>query len=384
MNLGERAEPVIELDGRAATDGGGTLAIVGAGSDNLLLAPRTDGAMLGRRVAVPVGANPSAVAALPDGRFVTADRLSDTLTFVSPTAAGGRGDAGGRARRRARRRPSAASCSSTAARWSRNNVADRAAVALHLRRLPRRRAHRRAAAPGQAEPVLLDDADLPRARHDRAVPAARQPGDHRRLRRQHRRRRTPRAPSAIREHFADYPVTLRVARRAGTRPSVTLSADGGARGAGALHGADPARAVAVRRGGRARAAPRRSARGPGAVPRSLRRLPPAGRQQRRSATTSPAAALERAAARRSGRADVARPLRRRDADPRRRREQPAVAARRVGRRALLQRRQRADARGGAPPDRPRAPTVHAPANAARPPAFSADERAALLAFLRAL
>ena len=33
---------------------------------------------------------------------------------------------------------------------------------------------------------------------------------------------------------------------------------------------------------------------------------------------------------------------------------------------------------------PGAPAVHAPENAARPPAFSADERAALLAFLRAL
>ena len=33
---------------------------------------------------------------------------------------------------------------------------------------------------------------------------------------------------------------------------------------------------------------------------------------------------------------------------------------------------------------PDAPAVHAPANATRPPAFTAAERAALLAFLRAL
>jgi Cytochrome c len=81
LNLGERAEPVIEL-ASAAVDGKGWLAIVGAGSDNLLLAP-ADGARLQDALAVPVGANPSAVIALPGARFVTADRLSDTLTFVS-------------------------------------------------------------------------------------------------------------------------------------------------------------------------------------------------------------------------------------------------------------------------------------------------------------
>ncbi len=81
VNLGDRGAPAVEPDA-AACDGGGTLAVVGAGSDNLLLA-RWDEAELGDAVAVPVGANPSAVAALPDGRFVTADRLSDTLTFVS-------------------------------------------------------------------------------------------------------------------------------------------------------------------------------------------------------------------------------------------------------------------------------------------------------------
>jgi hypothetical protein len=89
INLGERKLPVIELAG-AASDGGG-LAIVGAGSDNLLV---VDGATLAKgtpaalanATAIGVGANPTAVAGLPGGRFVTADRLSDTLTFV----AGGR------------------------------------------------------------------------------------------------------------------------------------------------------------------------------------------------------------------------------------------------------------------------------------------------------
>jgi hypothetical protein len=81
VNLSDRADPAVEPDA-GATDGGGLIAVAGAGSDNLLLA-RWAEADLGDALAVPVGANPSAVTALPDGRFVTADRLSDTLTFVS-------------------------------------------------------------------------------------------------------------------------------------------------------------------------------------------------------------------------------------------------------------------------------------------------------------
>ena len=84
VNLGDRAAPVIELEA-AAVDGAGTIAITGAGSDNLLLA-RPGEPALRDAVAVAVGANPSAVAALPNGRFVTADRLSDTLTFVTADA----------------------------------------------------------------------------------------------------------------------------------------------------------------------------------------------------------------------------------------------------------------------------------------------------------
>jgi len=77
VNFSERAVPVIELAGAAGAD---TLAVVGAGSDNLLIAPRGD---FKNAAVVEVGANPSAVAALPGGRFVTADRLSDTLSFVA-------------------------------------------------------------------------------------------------------------------------------------------------------------------------------------------------------------------------------------------------------------------------------------------------------------
>jgi mono/diheme cytochrome c family protein len=80
VNLSDRGEPAVEPD--AAALAGDTLAIAGAGSDNLLLG-RWAMAELDGAVVVPVGANPSAVAALPDGRFVTADRLGDTLTFVS-------------------------------------------------------------------------------------------------------------------------------------------------------------------------------------------------------------------------------------------------------------------------------------------------------------
>jgi hypothetical protein len=89
LNLGEAREPVIELASIASlasvasrdsvASGDGKLAVVGAGSDNLWLAG-PDAAPLS---VVGVGANPSAVAALPGGRFVTADRLSDTLTFVT-------------------------------------------------------------------------------------------------------------------------------------------------------------------------------------------------------------------------------------------------------------------------------------------------------------
>ncbi len=79
-NTGDRSDPVVEL-AAAAVGGDGSVALTGAGSDNLLLLS-AGGTPADERI-VAVGANPSAVAALPDGRFVTADRLSDTLSFVS-------------------------------------------------------------------------------------------------------------------------------------------------------------------------------------------------------------------------------------------------------------------------------------------------------------
>jgi mono/diheme cytochrome c family protein len=79
INVGERTAPVIEL-AAAASAGGSTVAVVGAGSDNLLLGTASD---LKDASVVAVGANPSALAALPGGRFVTADRLSDSLSFVA-------------------------------------------------------------------------------------------------------------------------------------------------------------------------------------------------------------------------------------------------------------------------------------------------------------
>ena len=79
LNFSERHEgPVVELAAAAAN---GVLAVVGAGSDNLWLSD-PNGPLTTKGRSVAVGTNPVAVAALPGGRFVTADRLSDTLTFV--------------------------------------------------------------------------------------------------------------------------------------------------------------------------------------------------------------------------------------------------------------------------------------------------------------
>jgi mono/diheme cytochrome c family protein len=87
VNLSERApEAVVELAAVARDPSSGAVALVGAGSDNLLVtAPSALGAAgPAAGVTASVGANPTAVAALPGGRWVTADRLSDTLTFVGP------------------------------------------------------------------------------------------------------------------------------------------------------------------------------------------------------------------------------------------------------------------------------------------------------------
>jgi Cytochrome c len=96
-NLSARApEPVIELGAVARDARTGALALVGAGTDDLLVVP--PGAPDPRGVAVAVGGAPAAVVALPAvgaaARFVTADRLSDTLTFVDADLRTGRARVG--------------------------------------------------------------------------------------------------------------------------------------------------------------------------------------------------------------------------------------------------------------------------------------------------
>ncbi|MEO8212133.1 MAG: hypothetical protein ABI560_03025, partial [Myxococcales bacterium] len=93
INLSERKrDPLVQIDALAvaadapAAAAAVAVAVVGAGTDNLLTAKPGLSALLDSP-AWPVGAHPVAVAFLGDGRIVTADHLSDTLTFVSPTAA---------------------------------------------------------------------------------------------------------------------------------------------------------------------------------------------------------------------------------------------------------------------------------------------------------
>ncbi len=87
-NLSERATaPVIELAAASSDARSGAIAIVGAGTDDVLIVP-ADTRDPRAGATVSVGAEPVAVAALPGGRWVTADRLSDTLTFVASGAPG--------------------------------------------------------------------------------------------------------------------------------------------------------------------------------------------------------------------------------------------------------------------------------------------------------
>jgi len=86
LNLSERPrDPVVGLDALAVDARTGRVAVVGAGSDDVVQA--LPGALLDAPAAL-VGANPSAVAFLPGGGVVTADRLGDTLSFVAPPAKG--------------------------------------------------------------------------------------------------------------------------------------------------------------------------------------------------------------------------------------------------------------------------------------------------------
>jgi hypothetical protein len=88
VNLSERAPrltPVVELAALARDARSGQLAVVGGGTDDLVVGAPEAGA-LRAAPAVTVGASPTAVVALPGDRWVTADRLSDTLTFVDATS----------------------------------------------------------------------------------------------------------------------------------------------------------------------------------------------------------------------------------------------------------------------------------------------------------
>lgn len=84
VNLSERpSDPVVALDALAVDAASGRIAITGGGSDNLIVGS-PDARSLVDDPTIAVGANPSAVAFLSRGRVVTADRLSDTLSFVTP------------------------------------------------------------------------------------------------------------------------------------------------------------------------------------------------------------------------------------------------------------------------------------------------------------
>ena len=310
------------------------------------------GADAGRRPrSSSVGANPSAVAALPGGRFVTADRLSDTLSFV----AGGKVDGDARRRRAgaadARRPRRAAVLQPRAGPEQRRR---RAAVAVHLRRVPRRRPRRRPAPPGQAQSLLLDDQELPRPGHDGAVPVDRRARHHRRRSPTTSSRRTRRGASAAPRASTSTRSRCACARAADWE-QVTLSPEE-LRAALAAYMVrippEPSPYVARRR----RALDRDERRGLALFRDGCAGCHQLVRRFGARAIAMPARAARSGAARGRGRADQPAAARGRDADPRRRRQQPAVAARRVGGGALLQRRQRADAGRGAAPHRSRAPT----------------------------
>lgn len=82
LNLSERSnDPVVELEALALDATGSTMALVGGGTDNLLVGPPS-AETLTSSASISVGANPSAVAFLPDGRVAIADRLSDTVSIA--------------------------------------------------------------------------------------------------------------------------------------------------------------------------------------------------------------------------------------------------------------------------------------------------------------
>jgi hypothetical protein len=78
FNLTER-QGLAQLDAIALAPDG-RVALVGSATDNVLLLQAADDLDRGR--VLVVGAHPSAALFLPDGQLVTADRLSDSLSFV--------------------------------------------------------------------------------------------------------------------------------------------------------------------------------------------------------------------------------------------------------------------------------------------------------------
>ena len=83
LNLTERVhDPLVGLDALAIDPATGALAVVGAGTDNVVVVAHAGAPSLLDADARRVGANPVATTFLPDGRLVTADRLSDTLSFL--------------------------------------------------------------------------------------------------------------------------------------------------------------------------------------------------------------------------------------------------------------------------------------------------------------
>lgn len=95
LNLTERAG-LAKLDAAVYDEARRRLVLAGAATDSLLLVEEDalSGGALDPRASSPpgrvvaVGANPTALALLPDGRVAVAERLGDTVTLVDPVTAG--------------------------------------------------------------------------------------------------------------------------------------------------------------------------------------------------------------------------------------------------------------------------------------------------------
>ncbi len=230
-------------------------------------------------MAVAVGANPSAVAALPDGRFVTADRLSDTLTFVTADAR--------------------VQATLSVGEPTRTSPAEQGELLFYSRALV---PHNVAAGPLSLYTCAACHADGDRdgrlhpAKQNRffsttltcrglatTAPFLRL-GNQATLAVFADNIVSTHAQGAERDpaHFADYPVTLRVRERRGDADvwrARTLSPTEVRAALAAYMATIPPEPSPFVAPGRARAGPASAPRA-GAVPRPLRRLPPPGRRQR--------------------------------------------------------------------------------------------------------